>query len=121
MLYAELKTRGQFHNSACKDLNLDRFIKKPLCYKNCSHSNYAANIFFFSTDNFGDARHLVYKKLILFVYIVIIIYLFFGKNFGKLCPIKLKIDILYHMSNAFDSQFFRYLSLSLNYNCICPL
>ena len=66
---------------------------------------------------FGDTNCLMHKikpRARLFTYLTSIVS-FLNKS-SKICPVKLKISILYHMSNTYRHlTFFRYLSLSLKW------
>ena len=79
--------------------NLNRFLKKemPLLLR--------CNIFLFSTR----FRGLMHKKPNSFVYIFVTNFQFFHNNSARVCPIKLKIGVLYYKNDAFPNTDF-YLS-----------
>ena len=56
-------------------------------------------IFFFL--NTACKHRLMYAKLKWFVFVFIVNCQFFPNNSVRVCPIKLKIDMLHHMNNAF--------------------
>ena len=57
-------------------------------------------------------RHcLMYKKSNLFAYVFDVNGYFSPNKFVRVCPVKLKIDMVYHMNNTFWKTAFRYLSM----------
>ena len=74
-----------------KAVNLSRFLKKCSCYD--------------ALLSFSSEHPLMYKKSNLFVYIFVVNYQFFPNN-SVMYPIKLKIDMLYHMINTFRNSVF---------------
>ena len=48
----------------------------------------------------------MYKNSNSFVYILVINFLFFPNNSIRMCPIKLKIDMLHHMTKTFRNTVF---------------
>ena len=65
-----------------------------------SHFNYAANIFFPSEDIILETHTIlcIKSRIQLFIYLS---FVSFSHNPGRVCPIKLKIRMLYHMTNTF--------------------
>ena len=120
----QLILTSQFHEHIQKQPFADIFLK---IYKEASlfaHSikglkvnllniHHTAGIFFFLIRHVGKTSRLMYKKSNSFVYIFAVSCQFFPNNSGRVCPIKLKIGMLYHISNVIRLTFFRYLSQRL--------
>ena len=73
-----------------RSLNLNGFVKKYPCYY---------DLIFFSPRHRLETRRLMYKKSNSCVYIVVVIYQLYPNNSVRVCPIKLKIDMLYHIDS----------------------
>ena len=57
-------------------------------------------------NNFSSQHFLMDKKSNFFVYIFVISCQFDPNNSVRVCPRKLKIDMLYHMNNTFSNTAF---------------
>ena len=73
-----------------RSLNLNGFVKKYPCYY---------DLIFFSPRHRLETRRLMYKKSNSCVYIVVVIYQLYPNKSVRVCPIKLKIDMLYHIDS----------------------
>ena len=62
--------------------------------------HHTADIIFFLICHVGKTPHLMYKKLNSFVYIFVVSCWFFQNNSSRICPVKLKIGMFYHMNNV---------------------
>ena len=61
---------------------------------------------FLITNCFEYTHCLMYKKLNLFVYELVLNCLFFPNSTSRLGPIKFKMDMLYHIDNNFQHVVF---------------
>ena len=73
-----------------RGLNLNGFVKKYPCYY---------DLIIFSSRHRLETRRLMYKKSNSCVYIVVVICQLYPNNSVRVCPIKLKIDMLYHIDS----------------------
>ena len=73
-----------------RSLNLNGFVKKYPCYY---------DLIFFSPRHRLETRRFMYKKSNSCVYIVVVIYQLYPNKSVRVCPIKLKIDMLYHIAS----------------------